>query len=42
MSPTFPGPDGIAFSYLDEGTGSPFVFQHGLDAFLAARWPSHA
>ena len=30
VSPTHSGPDGLAFSYLDEGSGNPFVFQHGL------------
>jgi len=29
--PTF-AHDGIRFSYLDQGTGTPFVFQHGLGA----------
>ncbi len=29
MSPTHSN-DGLAFAYLDEGTGTPFVFQHGL------------
>ena len=28
--PDAPRPNGLAFSYLDEGGGNPFVFQHGL------------